>query len=115
MYLTNIKRLLTRSQKKTKYLYHETRQRTLDVVVMDRSKYIEKCLHILQTEQFTKLRNDPTKSIEKKIRRELRKMKIRLTTQEHHQLYPSLQSRKVLWHCKAIQVPYSWYYRRPSY
>ena len=54
MYLTNIKRLLTRSQKK-KYLYHETRQRTWDVVVMDRSKYIEKCLHILQTEQFTKL------------------------------------------------------------
>ena len=36
------------------------------VVVMNKSKYTEKCLHALQTEQFTKLRHDPTKSIEKK-------------------------------------------------
>ena len=31
------------------------------VVVMDRSKYTEKCFNILETEQFTKLRHDPTK------------------------------------------------------
>ena len=48
-----------------------------DVVVMDRSKYAGKCLRILQTEQFTKLRHDPTKSIENKIQRELSKLKTR--------------------------------------
>ena len=30
------------------------------VAVMDRSKDTEKCLSVLQTEQFTKLRHDPT-------------------------------------------------------
>lgn len=35
------------------------------------SEYNGKCLHILQTEQFTKLRHDPTKSIEKKMQRKL--------------------------------------------
>ena len=58
-------------------MYYETRQRT--------SIYTEKCSHILQTEQFTKLRHDPTKSIENKIQREL----TRLTIQEYHQLYPT--------------------------
>ena len=33
------------------------------VVVMDNSKYAEKCLQILQTQKYTKLRHDPTKSI----------------------------------------------------
>ena len=37
------------------------------VVFMDSSKYTKKCLNILETEQFTKLRHDPTKSIENKI------------------------------------------------
>ena len=35
------------------------------------SEYNGKCLHILQTEQLTKLRHDPTKSIEKKMQRKL--------------------------------------------
>ena len=59
------------------------------VVVMDRSKYTEKYLSILQTEQFTNLRHDLTKSIENKIQRELRKLKTRLTIQEYRQLYPT--------------------------
>ena len=59
------------------------------VVAVDRSKYTAKCLNILQTEQFTKLRHDPTKSIENKIQRELRKLKRRLTIQEYRQLYPT--------------------------
>ena len=59
------------------------------VVVIDRSKYTEKCLNILQTEQFTKLRHDPTKSIESKIQRELRKLKTKLTIQKYRQLYPT--------------------------
>ena len=53
------------------------------VVVMDRSKYIKNCLHILQTEQFTKLRHDPTKFVKNKIQVELRKLKTRLTIEEY--------------------------------
>ena len=54
------------------------------------SKYTEKCIR--QTEQFTKLRHNPTKSIEHKIQRELRKLKTRLTIQEHCQLYPTVSN-----------------------
>ena len=57
------------------------------VAVMDRSKYTEECLHIFQTEQFTKLRHDLTKSIKNKIQRELKKFKTRLTIQQYRQLY----------------------------
>lgn len=49
------------------------------VVAMDRSKYTNKCLYILQTVQFAKLEHDTTKFIENKIQRELRKLKERLT------------------------------------
>ena len=56
---------------------------------MDRSKYTEKCLHMLHTEQFTKLRHDPTKFIENEIQRELRKLKTRLKIPEYRQLYPT--------------------------
>ena len=60
-----------------------------DVTVMNKSKYTEKCLHILQTEQFNKLGHDPTKSTKNKIQRELRKFKTKLTIQEYRQLYPT--------------------------
>ena len=59
------------------------------VAVMYKSKYIEKSLHVLQSEQFTKLRHDPTKSIENKMQRELSKLKTRLTMQGDHQFYPT--------------------------
>ena len=58
------------------------------VVLMDSSKYIEKCLDILQTEQFTKLSYGPTMSIKNKIQQEERKLKRGLTKQEYRQLYP---------------------------
>ena len=41
---------------------------------MDRTKYIDKCLGLLQTNQFIKLNHNPTKSIEGKIQRILRKV-----------------------------------------
>ena len=59
------------------------------VVATDRSKYTEKCLNTLQTEQFTKLKHDPTKSIKNKIQQKLRKLKSRLIIQECRQLYPT--------------------------
>ena len=37
-----------------------------DVAAMDKSKYTEKCLHILQTEPFNKLIHDPNKVYQKR-------------------------------------------------
>ena len=56
---------------------------------MDRTKYTNKCLEILETNQFTTLNHDPRKSIEKKIRRLLREFKSRLSQKEYYQLYPT--------------------------
>ena len=59
------------------------------VVIMDKHKYIEKCLEMLNTKQFSKISVDPTKKTEAKIQRVLRKIKSKLTIQEYHCLYPT--------------------------
>ena len=43
------------------------------IVIMDKTKYQGKCLATLDTNQFVKLNIDPTKEIETKIQRVLRK------------------------------------------
>ena len=48
------------------------------VVIMNRSKCLEKCLPILQGEQFTKLDYDPTSKLESKVQRTLHKIKLKL-------------------------------------
>ena len=47
------------------------------IVIMDRSKYLEKCLGILQTNKFTELQEDPTAQFETRVQKCLRKMKKR--------------------------------------
>ena len=54
---------------------------------MNRSRYTDNCLDVFQTKGFTKLRHDPTKSIESKIQRESRKLKTRLSVQEYLQFH----------------------------
>ena len=49
------------------------------VVVLDRSKYMEKCLSILSTSQFAEMDHDPTAYIEGKVQRALRKTKKQTT------------------------------------
>ena len=56
---------------------------------MGRTKYTDKCLELLQTNQFTKLNHDQTKSVEGEIQRILRKVKNRLSSNEYYQLYPT--------------------------
>ena len=53
---------------------------------MDRTKYTNKCLEILETNQKT-LNHDPRKSVEEKIQRLLREFKSRLWQKECYQLY----------------------------
>ena len=45
------------------------------VVILNRSKYIEKCLLIVDSSQFLQVDKDPTVSIESKVQRTLRKIK----------------------------------------
>ena len=71
------------------------------IIVLDRSKNTEKYLNIPQTEQFTKLRHDPTKSIENKIQQELKKLKRRLTIRVSTVISHRLKPRYILWHCKT--------------
>ena len=59
------------------------------VVLMERTKYTNKCLEILETNQFTKLNHDPTEPNEEKTQRLLRKFKSRLSQKQYCQLYPT--------------------------
>ena len=59
------------------------------VVLMDRHKSSVKCLTLLSTKQFTTLTNDPTKTLESKVQRTLRKIKSKFTEQEYKKLYPT--------------------------
>ena len=59
------------------------------VVIMDKAKYQEKCLAPLNTNQFIKLNKDPSKQIETKIQRVLRKIKRNISLHEYSRLYPT--------------------------
>ena len=54
---------------------------------MDRRKYTDKCLALLSAKQFTTLTNDPNKTLESKVQRNLRKIKSRFTEQEYKKLH----------------------------
>ena len=47
-------------------------------VIMDSSKYTEKCLGILENDQFAKINDDQTKRLESKIQRCARKLKSKI-------------------------------------
>ena len=57
------------------------------VVIMDSSKYIEKCLGLLDNEKFVKTTDDPTKRIECKTQPCVRKIKNKVSKAEYLQLY----------------------------
>ena len=45
------------------------------VVILDRSKYIDKCLSMLATKQFSKFDYDLTSKLESKVQQTLKKIK----------------------------------------
>ena len=45
------------------------------VVILNRSKYIEKCLSIVNSNQFLQVDKDPTASIERKVQKNAKKNK----------------------------------------
>ena len=62
------------------------------VVVMDKHKHIEKCMSFLTTKQFKQVDSDPTKTLESKVQRSLRKLKSKLSPYEYKKLYPTCSS-----------------------
>ena len=59
------------------------------VVLLDKTKYVEKCFSIINTNKFKKFDKNPTVSYEAKIQRALKKMKSRFTLQEYNEVYPT--------------------------
>ena len=59
------------------------------VVIMDQSNYTDKCMSLLRSNQFKHIPNDPTKSLESKIKWTIRKIKSKLSEQEYKKLYPT--------------------------
>ena len=55
---------------------------------MDKHKYIEKFMFLLTTKQFKQVDSDPTKALESKKQRSLRKFKSKLSPSEYKKLYP---------------------------
>ena len=58
------------------------------VVIMNCTKYLDKCNTILESNQFTKLDQDPTCYMENKAQRTLRKVKSTTPQNVYSKLYP---------------------------
>ena len=56
---------------------------------MNRGKYFDKSLAILNTEQFLQLQKDPTSSLEREVQYTFRKIKQKLPTDVYAKLYPT--------------------------
>ena len=69
---------------------------------MDKSKYIEKRMLLLNAKQFKKFDNDPTNTTEGKIQRILRRIKPTLSEHEYKVLYPSGSSPRKLYGAAKI-------------
>ena len=59
------------------------------VVIMNKSKYLEKYLTWLNSEQFVRINEDLAKANERKVQRMHRKIKPNLTDQEYNELHSS--------------------------
>ena len=57
------------------------------VDILNRSKYIEKCLSIVNSSQFLQAHKDPTASIERKVQRTLRKIKDKTPSLLYSKIY----------------------------
>ena len=62
------------------------------IVIFDRTKYIEKCMNLINTDQFRKLENDPTKRTETKLQNKLRSLRNNehLSEEDYKRIYSKL-------------------------
>ena len=57
------------------------------MAILNRSKYIETCLSIINSSQFLQVDKDPTASTEKKLQRTLRKIKDKILALLYSKIY----------------------------
>ena len=57
------------------------------VIILDTTKYTEKCMALLNTERFKRLPKGPTAATEPKIKKVLREIKSKFSEQEYKRLY----------------------------
>ena len=59
------------------------------IVIIDNSKYTEKCLELLDSDKFIEIDDDPTQNFEIRVQKCLKDMKSRLGFKEYKSIYPS--------------------------
>ena len=59
------------------------------MVILDKTKYIEKCEGLLNTVNFEKLGYDNTREVEEKVQKTLFKVKDALGEENYKKIYPS--------------------------
>ena len=72
---------------KIKSIIPNKQDRDRGIVILDRKHYIEKCLNIVASKQFKKIKKDSTKTWESKVQRTLRKIKSVLRENSYKKLY----------------------------
>ena len=78
------------------------------VVLLDKTKCVEKFFSIINTNKFKKLDKNPAVSYEVKIQRTFRKMKSRFTLQEYNKVYPTgSNAGKLYGNAKIHKLPES--------
>ena len=85
---------------RNKDLWTLKQEKGRSVMLMGRTKYKNKCVEILETNQFIKLSHDPTKSVGGTIERLFRMFKSILSQKEYYQLYPTGSGK---WCLKILQ------------
>ena len=83
-YEETIKRL---SKNKAVVIFRQDKGR--GVVIMDRTKYVQKCLSQLETPNFKKLDADPTHTFEKNVQTALLNIKKAIGEEQYKKIYPS--------------------------
>ena len=60
------------------------------IVILDRTKYIEKCMNLINVDQFRETENDPTKRTETKLQNILRSVRTNeyLSEEDYKRIYP---------------------------
>ena len=76
------------SLSKKKHCGFKTRQRKRRLI-LDTTKYTEKCMALLNTEHFKNVITDATAATDRKIKKVLRKIKSKFSEQECKRLYPT--------------------------
>ena len=89
-HLTNIKKSSQICQRTAAFKKKkQDKRRAVGVAIMNRTKYLDKCYTILDSNQFTKRDQDPTCYMENKVQGTLRKVKSTMPQTFYSKLYPS--------------------------